>query len=257
MPNKPSPFVWYDVMTTDTKAAETFYKSVIGWTMADSGLPDAHYTILSTGKTAVGGIMPIPDDARKMGVPPTWMGYIGVDDVDAYAKKVTAAGGKIHKPPADIPSVGRFAVAADPHGAGFMLFKGNLDQTPTVPTPGTPGHIGWHELHAGNGAEAFAFYSKLFGWTKTEALDMGPMGTYQMFATGGEAVGGMVTKMAQTPHPHWLYYFNVDAADAAEARVKKAGGKVLRGPDQVPGGHWIVQCLDPQGAMFAMVSMKR
>ena len=128
---------------------------------------------------------------------------------------------------------------------------------PTVPTPGTPGQIGWHELHAGNGAEAFAFYSKLFDWTKTEALDMGPMGSYQMFATGGVPVGGMMTKMAQTPHPHWLYYFNVDAADAVEARVKKAGGKVLRGPDQVPGGHWIVQCLDPQGAMFAMVSMKR
>jgi uncharacterized protein len=128
---------------------------------------------------------------------------------------------------------------------------------PTPPPPGTPGHIGWRELHAGNGDGAFAFYSKLFGWTKADAMDMGACGVYQIFAIDGAPSGGMMTKMPDTPAPFWLYYFNVDAIDAAAGRAKDAGGKVLMGPHQVPGGGWIVQCFDPQRAMFALVANKR
>ena len=178
-------FVWYDVMTTDTKPAQSFYHDVIGWNADDSGMPDRSYTIFSMGPTMIGGLMPIPEDARKAGAGPAWMGYIGVDDVDAYAKRVTAAGGAVHRGPEDIPGIGRFAVAGDPHGAGFIIFKGASDQVPTPPPPNAPGHIGWRELHAGNGEAAFAFYSKLFGWTKGDAVDMGPMGVYQVFTIGG------------------------------------------------------------------------
>jgi predicted enzyme related to lactoylglutathione lyase len=249
-------FVWYDVMTSDTKAAQSFYHSVIGWDATDSGMPDRSYTLLSMGSTMVGGLMPIPEDARKAGVRPAWMGYIGVDDVDAYAKRVKAAGGAIQRDPEDIPGVGRFAVAGDPHGAGFMLFKGTSDEAPAPAPAGTPGHVGWRELHAGDGVAAFAFYSGLFGWTKAEAMDIGAMGVYQIFAIDGVPAGGMMTKTPQTPAPFWLYYFNVDAVEAAMARVKDAGGQVIYGPQQVPGGSWIVHCFDPQGAMFALVGSK-
>ena len=88
-------------------------------------------------------------------------------------------------------------------------------------------------------------------------MDMGAMGTYQIFAIGGVPCGGMMTKMPQIPHPFWLYYFNVDGIDAAMTRVKKAGGQILNGPMEVPGGSWIAQCIDPQGAMFAMVAPGR
>ncbi|HEY2185482.1 MAG TPA: VOC family protein, partial [Xanthobacteraceae bacterium] len=159
MPDTHGTFVWYDVMTTDTKAAESFYRKVIGWDAKDSGMPGKSYTLLSMGPTMVGGLMPIPEDARKAGVPPMWMGYIGVNDVDAYAKRVQAAGGSIRREPEDIPGVGRFAVAADPHGAGFILFKGTSEQSPAPAPAGTPGHVGWHELHAGDLDRAFAFYS--------------------------------------------------------------------------------------------------
>ena len=192
-----------------------------------------------------------------MGVGPRWMGYVAVDDVDAYAARVKAAGGSVHRAPDDIPGVGRFAVVADPHGAGFILFRGSSEPQSPPAAPGTPGHIGWHELHAGDGESAFAFYSGLFGWTKAEAMDMGPMGVYQIFATDGAPVGGMMTKMPETPAPFWLYYFNVDALDAAMARATKGGAKIANGPMEVPGGRWIVQCLDPQGAMFAMLAPKR
>lgn len=247
-------FVWYDAMTSDLKAAETFYKAVIGWNMVDAGMPDRKYTLLSAGAVMVGGLMPVPEgvDAK-----PCWFGYIGVDDVDEYAARVVKAGGAIHREPSDIPNVGRFAMAADPHGAVFILFKGTGSEAPASPAPGTPGHTGWHELHAGNMESDFAFYASLFGWTKAEAIDMGPMGTYQLFATGGAPVGGMMNKMPQIAHPFWLYYFNVDAVSAGIDRVAKAGGKLLMGPQEVPGGMWIAQCLDPQGAMFAILSSQR
>ena len=253
----PSKFVWYDVMTSDTRAAESFYRSVIGWDAKDSGMADRSYTIFSMGTAMVGGLMPLPEEARAMGAKPGWMGYVGVDDVDACAVRVKAAGGTVHRPPEDIPGVGRFCVVADPHGAAFIVFKGDGEPQNASIAPMTPGHVGWHELHAGNGESAFAFYAGLFSWTKAEALDMGALGMYQTFATGGPAVGGMMTKTPDTPAPFWLYYFAVDALDAATARATEGGGKVLMGPHEVPGGAWIVQCLDPLGAMFAMVAAKR
>jgi uncharacterized protein len=257
MPSEQAKFVWYDVMTTDVKAAEAFYRSVIGWDIRDSGMSDRSYLLLSAGPTMVGGLMPIPADARAMGAPAAWTGYIGVADVDAHAARVKAAGGTIHHAPEDIPGIGRFAVAADPQGAVFILYRGAGGEAPAPVAPGAPGHVGWHELHAGDRESAFAFYADLFGWTKAEAIDMGPMGTYQIFATGGVTIGGMMTKTPATPMAFWLYYFNVEALDAAVARVTEGGGQVVNGPHQVPGGSWIAQCRDPQGAMFALAAQKR
>src|SRR3954464_12155051 len=124
MPNSQANFVWHELMTTDADAAEAFYRDVVGWRTQDAGMPGMRYTILSVGEAGVGGIMTLPPDACAAGARPGWIGYVGVDDVDAYAQRVKAAGGTVHKPPADIPGVGRFAVVADPQGANFVLFKG-------------------------------------------------------------------------------------------------------------------------------------
>ena len=252
-------FFWYDVMTTDTKAAEKFYCDVVGWGAQASGAPGTDYTLFTVNGQGLLGLMPIPEDARKMGAQPCWMGYIAVDDVDAMAAKIAKAGGKVHKGPIEIPGIIRFAVVADSQGAGFIIAKGlSKDAMPPQPAIGTPGTVGWHELYAVDGAKAFDFYAEVFGWTKGDAMDMGPMGTYQLFKTGGAAdAGGMMTKPPMIPVPYWGYYFNTDAIDAAAARVTKAGGKIINGPMEVPGGQWIIQCVDPQGAHFAMVTMTR
>jgi hypothetical protein len=185
------------------------------------------------------------------------MGYVWADDVDASCAKLESLGGTIHRPPTTIEGVIRFAVVGDAQGAGFLIAKGLPKDAPPPLAAGTIGTVGWRELMAHDGASAFAFYEKLFGWTKAEAMDMGPMGTYQLFATGAEPVGGMMTKPPQVPVPNWGYYFNVDAIDAAAKRVTDAGGKIINGPMEVPGPMWIVQCLDPMGAYFAMVAPKR
>jgi predicted enzyme related to lactoylglutathione lyase len=248
-------FFWYDLMTTDTKAAEKFYHDVIGWDAKDSGSPNHAYTLLSKGSSMVGGLMPIPKEACDNGMGPCWTGYIAVDDVDAYADKVKAAGGSVRRAPEDIPGILRFAVVADPYGAHFIIFKGFSTEEPPQAAAGTPGHFGWHELMAGDREGAFAFYAKLFGWTKAEAVES-PAGLYQTFATGDAPVGGMMTRMPQMPASFWLYYVNVAGVDAAVARVKTGGGQICNGPMQVPGGSWIAQCADPQGAMFALVGPK-
>jgi predicted enzyme related to lactoylglutathione lyase len=246
-------FCWYELMTTDNKAAEAFYGKVVGWRPQDMDGPHGTYTILSAGEAPMGGLMTLPSEACAAGAKPGWSGYVAVDDVDDYAARVTSAGGTVLRAPADIPGIARFAVVADPHGAVFNLIKGFSDAPPKLPAPGTPGQTGWRELYAGDGESAFAFYSKLFGWTKAAAHDMGPMGIYQLFSIDGEMAGGMMTKPKEVPTPRWLYYFNVDDIDAATARVTQNGGKILHGPMEVPGGSWIVQCMDPQGALFALL----
>lgn len=253
MVNSQNSFVWYDLMTTDTAAAEGFYQGVMGWSIENADMPGMDYAILSAAGVPVGGLMALPHEATAAGVRPGWIGHIGVDDVDAFAERLTHAGGSIHRPPADIPAIGRFAVVADPQGAAFIMFQpASGEQTPHAPSM-APGHTGWHELHAGDRESAFDFYAGLFGWTKDTAIDMGPMGIYQLIAANGAQVGGMMTKTDAIPKPAWLYYFIVEDIDAGAARVKQEGGQVLQGPHEVPGGTWIVQCLDPQGAMFALV----
>jgi uncharacterized protein len=248
-------FVWYDQMSNDLPGAEAFYAKVVGWTLAPNRMNAQRYTLLEAGGTAIGGLMPIPEHAS--GAPSMWMGYIAVDDVGAYARKVKAAGGVIHREPTEIPNVGTFAIASDPGGAGFLLFKGKDGSAAPAPDPFKPGGIGWHELHGDDPEKAFAFYSGLFGWTKGEALSMGPMGTYQLFTTKGQQGGGMMKRTPQEPAARWTYYINVEAIDAAVERVKSAGGQIVHGPMEVPGGAWVINGIDPQGALFALVAPKK
>jgi predicted enzyme related to lactoylglutathione lyase len=248
-------FVWYELMSSDVAAAKAFYTKVIGWKTEDMSMPGMTYTVLRAGDTQIGGMMTLPKDAAAAGMRPCWTSYIDVDDVDAAAAKVRSLDGKIYSAPADIPNVGRFAVVADPQGASFNLFK------PTQPgqrvVSSEPGHIGWHELHTNDASKAFDFYSAMFGWAKGDAVDMGPMGTYQLFTVGGMAVGGMFNSPAAQAARFWLYYFNIGDIDAAAKRVSDGGGKIMHGPQQVPGGGWVVQAADPQGAAFALLGSKK
>lgn len=252
----PNNFVWYELMTTDPKAAEGFYSKVVGWKPQAADQPDMSYTLLLSSDVPTAGLMTLDKEACDAGARPAWVGYVGVDDVDATVGRVTKAGGKVHVPSTDIPNIGRFGMVADPQGAVFNLFKPVSDMPRPPADMAAPGLVGWHELMAADGDKAFAFYADLFGWTKDEAIDMGAMGRYQLFAAGGAAIGGMMTKPAEVPAPFWGYYFQVDAVGAALERLKAAGGTVINGPMEVPGGSWIVQGVDPQGAMFSLVSRK-
>ncbi|HJU65497.1 MAG TPA: VOC family protein [Gemmatimonadaceae bacterium] len=247
-------FVWYELMTLDPDAAGEFYRGVTGWAtmpFEGAGVP---YTFWMNGEAPIGGLMTLPQELASMGVPPHWLPYVGVDDCDATAEKAKKLGARVNVPPTDIPNVGRFAVLADPQGAVFAIVK---ELTPPERDDSLPerGQVSWHELMTTDHTAAFDFYSKLFGWQKTTAMDMGEMGTYQMYGTGKLELGGMFNLPPGMPAPpNWLIYVKVPDADKAAARVKESGGQVMNGPMDIPGGGRIAQCLDPQGAAFAVHS---
>jgi len=239
-------FVWHELMTTDPQAAGAFYSKVLPWKTQPSGMPD--YTLWVAGKTQTGGLMAQPESARQAGAPPSWLVYIGTPDVDATAAAAERLGGRVLKAPADIPSVGRFAVLSDPQGATFAVF------TPGAQPAGGPPPTGfsWHELGTSDQQGAVAFYSELFGWSAGPAHDMGPAGTYQLIEHGGAQVGGVYKLMDASKAPHWLTYIQVASVDRAAAAAKAAGGRVTQGPMEVPGGSRIAQVVDPQGGAFAV-----
>ncbi|KKC27940.1 VOC family protein [Sphingomonas sp. SRS2] len=262
-------FFWYELMTSDRAAAEAFYADVIGWQLQPFPADGPPYTVLEADGLGVGGIMPIPEDARAAGMQPTWVGYIHVIDLDTAVAELRAAGGLVHRILDPIPHVGRIAIASDPQGAMFNLLQPDGPETPPAGRApllpaGTAGGVDWHELHSSDWETAFDFYASLYGWTRTDAMEMGPLGTYQMIAmepvgddTSCGVTNGAMYNDAQAPRPYWSFYVHVDAIDAAVGRIEAGGGKVLMGPHEVPGGMWVVNAQDPQGARFDLVAPKR
>ena len=249
--NSQGRFAWYELVTTDAEAAKAFYAKVVGWGVQDAPVLGRPYTLFTDGKVAVCGLMDLPEDARKMGGKPSWIGYVGVDDVDATVVRIKELGGAVIVPRTEVANISRFSIFADPQTTRLALFQW-LDPSQEQPAdPGAPGRVGWHELLAADLEKALVFYSELFGWQKGDAY-VGEMGTYQLFSAGGQTIGGMLTKPQTMPSPFWLYYFNVADLDAAARHVKAGGGEILDDPLELPGGSWVVQCTDPQGAIFAL-----
>ncbi|MGB6351056.1 MAG: VOC family protein [Pseudolabrys sp.] len=251
MVNSHGRFTWYELITTDMEAAKAFYTKVMGWGVLDASIPGRAYTLFTIGRVPVSGMMDLPGEARKMGGKPSWIGYVGVDNVDGAADQIKRLGGVVHVPPTDVSNISRFSIFADPQTARLALFKWQKPGQDQPAELDALGRVGWHELLADDWEQALAFYEELFGWQKADA-DIGEMGTYQLFSVGGQTIGGMLTKPPMIPFPFWLYYFNIGDIDAAVQRVKTGGGQILDGPLELPGGSWIVQCTDPQGAIFAL-----
>jgi predicted enzyme related to lactoylglutathione lyase len=243
-------FVWHELMTTDTAAAKRFYPGITGWSVMPF---DANYEMWAAGGAPLGGLMALPDEARAMGQPSAWTPYIAVPDVAATVRQAEALGARTYVGPQDIPGTGSFAVLSDPQGAVFAVFRGDNPAPPEGPPDLSD--FSWHELATTDAVAAWSFYEYLFGWVKSEAMDMGPQGTYQMFDRNGMMLGGMYNGGPNVPRPRWLSYVRVPSVDTAALLVKQAGGEIVSGPMDVPGGSRIVQCADPQGALFALHSM--
>jgi predicted enzyme related to lactoylglutathione lyase len=259
MVNSHGRFVWYVLMTTDMEAAAAFYSKVVGWGTRDASTPGRRYTVFTAGEASISAVMNLPKSAGTMDERPGWIGYVSVDDVDVTTDRIKRLGGAVHVPPQDILDVSRFSVVADEQMATLALFEwlrpDDQEQPIDLQQPidlRARGRVGWHELYAADREKAWAFYSRLFGWQKADA-DIDAMGPSQLFSAGGQTIGGIYTKGPAVPVPFWLYYFNVGDIDVAVRRVKAGGGHILKGPTEVPGGNWIVQCTDPQGAIFALV----
>jgi predicted enzyme related to lactoylglutathione lyase len=242
-------FAWYELLTTDVPAAQSFYGKVVGWDVQDASTPKFTYQLFSVGGTPVAGLMELPPDGVKKGATPRWVGYVAVEDLDGVVDQLRRLGGAVYVPPMD-SNVGRLAVVADPQTATLALIKG-LKYGNSAAEPGGPGRVGWHELFAADAKAAFEFYSSLLGWQKAESMTT-PIESYQIFAAGEWTMGGMFNKIVSAPVPFWLYYFEVADLDLAIGQVRKEGGVITGGPVELSADIWMAHCIDPQGAVFAL-----
>jgi predicted enzyme related to lactoylglutathione lyase len=250
--------VWYELMTPDSDGAAKFYgEAVPGWAIGEAIGGDQDYRMIgrSDGGFA-GGVLKLTSEMQSHGARPIWLGYIGVDDVDAIVAAITSRGGKLLMPAFDIPQ-GRIAMVADPQGNPFYIMKpippaDKPDGQSDVFSPTEEQRIAWNELTTSDPAAARAFYGDLFGWTSDEFMPMGELGEYRFFGHAGTTIGA-VCKPGPDGSSGWRYYIRVPSIAKSVEAVKAAGGTVATGPMEVPGGDHIIIGQDPQGAEFALV----
>lgn len=261
MPSQHGDFVWYELLTSDADAAQDFYGKLLDWTIEPRAAMD--YRMIAGSDGGVGGIMPLTEEMTANGARPVWLGYLGVDDVDAAAAAIKASGGSVHREPWDIPGVGRIAFVADPQGAMFYIMRGESQEASTAFAATEPklGHCAWNELATTDQPGAVAFYTDQFGWKQEGDMDMGPMGTYQFFHHGPTEtdmgmIGAVMTKPEEMPVSAWTYYFRVADIDKAVHSIGANNGQVTLEPTEIPGGEFQVNGMDPQGAYFALVGPK-
>jgi predicted enzyme related to lactoylglutathione lyase len=236
-----SRFIWYELLTTDADAAQRFYGDLLGWTLQPGAQPGMGYRmIVAADGEGIGGVLQLTDEMKKGGARPVWLGYLSVPDVDAAVKAIEAQGGTTQMPPMTIHA-GRIAMVTDPQGAPIYVMTptppaGQPDAQSTAFSRTAVGHCAWNELATADPKGAFAFYTRQFGF-----LD-----------------GGAITRTAAGNQPSmWTYYFRVADIDAAKKNSESGGGRVMHGPQEVPGGDHILIGSDPHGAVFALVGPRR
>lgn len=245
-------FVWHDLMTGDVAGAQSYYGAVAGWSTTPFEGSEQGYEMWVGPRGPIGGSIKMP--AEMQGVPPHWLAYNHVADVDASVAQVTELGGSVQNR-MEIPMVGRIAICQDPQGGWFALFQPAGD-SPDQGGPAQPGEFSWAELGTTDQQGAWDFYSAILGWTVAMDMDMGPGGNYRIFKTpdmeGHGGLGGFYDKPPQVPVVAWLYYITVADIDAAVKTAVERGGKLLNGPMEVPGGDRVAQLMDAQGAAFGL-----
>ncbi|HEX8578584.1 MAG TPA: VOC family protein [Allosphingosinicella sp.] len=254
--NSHGSFIWYELLTTDADAAAAFYGEVIGWRATEAGVPGYDYRFFWAGEQGIGGHMNIPEEGAEHGMRPGWYGFIGVNDVDATVAAIESEGGTVLMPAMDIPDVGRMALVTDPQHVPFYVMRGSSDQASDSFGRGQ-GHCCWNELSTADQGAALSFYTRHFGWEKGEAMPMGEMGDYVFINHDGGMIGAVMPHGGDGPLPAWRFYFVVPDIDAAAAKVTAAGGVVRHGPQEIPGGDFMLVATDPQGAVFGAVGARK
>ena len=259
-------FIWYELMTGDVETAKAFYGPLLGWTFEPHEGSGMDYWTFKASDTNVGGFMSLSEEMISGGARPMWVSYLLVDDVDRMAAAVTDHGGQVFMPPTDVPTVGRIAMVADPQGAALYVMKPQppegADSGPSQSFAAyqpAKGHCAWNELVTADPEAAKRWYGQLFGFTQMDAIDMGPMGEYAIMHNAGQdfAFGAVMAKPEEIPASMWIYYFRVPDIDTASQFVTANGGQIVNGPMDIPGGEFVLNGLDPQGALFALIGPRQ
>ena len=241
----PGNFCWFELSTSDWRAAKTFYTSLFGWGTNEIPMEPGQppYVLLEKDGADVGALY---QGDPKQG-PPNWMTYVAVASVDEAANKAATLGATVVAAPFDVFDFGRMAVIRDPQGGFFSLYQEKKYRRDM--RVGDSGSACWSELHTTDTAGAKRFYTSLFGWMTKDSPD------YIELANGGQPIGGIMEKRAVDAPPFWLTYFAVDDCDASAAKAKSLGGQVHVEPTDIPNVGRFAVVMDPQGAAFAVIKL--
>lgn len=242
---EPGMFCWVELATSDGAAAKKYYTSLFGWTANEMPMgPDQPpYVMLEKDGKQVGALY------RNAAVPPNWLSYVAVADVDDLAKTVRDLGGKVLQRPFDVMDVGRMAILQDPQGAVLAMWQAGQHIGAAVRDE--PNTLCWNELMTTDVAGAQFFYQALFDWR----LKITP--GYTEAHVGEKAVGGMMQiapEMKGMPS-HWQPYFMVDDVDATLAKAQSLGTTEHFGPMDIEHVGRFAVLHDPQGATFAIIKL--
>lgn len=241
----PGMFVWRELMTDDVEAAKAFYAALLGWTWKGEDMgPAGTYWMGSSGGSLVGGVMGKPPGTPA---PTSWSSYVLVDDVDAAARRCSAAGGKVLREPADIPGVGRFAVLADRWGAVALPFRSEGGEGPPRQGRPAPGTFCWETLVTPDPKGAVAFYGEVIGFGSGPS----PTGEGSVLVAGGEPVADVQPARPGEPS-YWATYVAVTDALASRDRVPALGGKVIVPRIDVPKVGIVSVIADPTGGALGL-----
>jgi predicted enzyme related to lactoylglutathione lyase len=254
---------WIDTEQPDLEAAGRFYTGLFGWTLTDAApAGGSPYLIATLDGQDVGAI------AAAAGGTAAWNTYIAVDDADATAAAVAAAGGTVVSGPVDAGPAGRTATCLDPFGAEFRLWQAG--DRPGAQAANTPGAWNFSDLHTPDRKAAMAFYTAVFGW---RAVDM-EQGAGTMIQVPGygdhlaatfdpdirerqsgappgfaDVISGLATT-GPGERAHWHVCFTVADRDDSVATAERLGATVVRSSDDLWTKNALVR--DPQGAEFTV-----
>jgi uncharacterized protein len=255
---------WIDTEQPDLQAASRFYGGLFGWTLTDTAPPGApeSYLIATLDGQDVAAIAPTAAGAAA------WNTYVAVDDADATAAAVTAAGGTVVSAPSNVGRAGRVAICADPAGAGFRLWQARRRLGAQVTN--TPGAWNFSDLHTPDRDAAMAFYTPVFGWRAADlAQGAGTMiqvpgygdhlaatvdpSIYERQASAppgfADVIGGLMITGPGEP-ARWHVTFTVADRDGSAATAERLGATIVTSADDLRTKNALVR--DPQGAEFTV-----
>jgi predicted enzyme related to lactoylglutathione lyase len=247
-PGTPS---WVELSSPDVDASAQFYRDVLGWSATEPGSAESGgYRMFQSGGRNVAGLM----GHMQEGQPTAWATYVSVDDADATAEKVKAAGGSVAVEPMDVMDIGRMAFFVDPTGAVFGVWQPKTFAGADLVNE--PVSLCWNEVMTRDAGTDKSFYPAVFDWVAGRPSFEGAPDSYTVWELGGRPVCGMMEITDEMFPPevpaHWNVCFAVDDCDATIAKAREHGATVVAGPIEMPIGRFAA-VIDPQGAAFNLM----
>ncbi len=248
-------FGWVDLMTRDPGRAITFYEGLFGWTHIDQPTPmGPPYTQFFKDGQLVCGLSPMmPGVPEQVGA--FWSSYVLVEDADAVAAKVEAAGGQVQMPVMQVMDQGRMAMFSDPSGASVGIWEPGTHEGADVFNK--PGSLTWNELQTRDIEAALPFYADVFGWEWADGPDDGyHVANLPAKPEDDKSNAGAMSTPPGVPDeaPNvWLVYFAVADCDTSMAAAQALGAQVFLPAMQMGPGRF-GGLIDPTGGMFLVGS---